>query len=38
MTRFLSLEVREIAYAWFIATNEEGTTGWIPAEVTVSID
>ena len=30
------LEVKEIAYAWFIATNEEEITGWIPAEVTVS--
>jgi len=32
------LEVKKIANAWFLATNEEGITGWIPAEVTVSID
>ena len=30
------LEVKEIAYAWLIATNEEGITGWIPAETIVS--
>lgn len=30
------LEVKEIAYAWLIATNEDGVTGWIPAEVVVS--
>jgi len=32
------LEVKEVAYAWLIATNEEGITGWIPAEVTISAD
>jgi len=31
------LEVREIVYAWLLATNAEGTTGWIPAEVVVSV-
>jgi len=31
------VEVREIAYAWLYATNEEGATGWIPAEVVVSV-
>ena len=30
------LEVQEIVNAWLIATNEQGTTGWIPAEVVVS--
>jgi len=32
------LEVREIVYAWLLATNEKGITGWIPAEVVLSID
>jgi len=32
------LEVKEIAYAWLLATNEQGITGWIPAEITVSIN
>lgn len=31
------LEVQEIAYAWLIATNQQGITGWIPAEVVVSV-
>jgi len=30
------VEVKEIVYAWLLATNEAGTTGWIPAEVVVS--
>jgi hypothetical protein len=30
------LEVREIVYAWLIATNQNGVTGWIPAESVVS--
>jgi hypothetical protein len=30
------LEVQEIVYAWLIATNENGVTGWIPAEKVVS--
>jgi hypothetical protein len=32
------LEVREIVYAWLIATNENGVTGWIPAESVVSVN
>ena len=31
------LEVREIVNAWLIATNEKGVTGWIPAEVVISV-
>ena len=31
------LDVNEIVYAWIIATNNESITGWIPAEITVSI-
>ena len=31
------LEVREIVNAWLLATNEQGTTGWIPAEMVVSV-
>ena len=31
------LTVQEIVNAWVIATNEQGVTGWIPAEVVVSI-
>jgi len=31
------VEVNEIIYAWLLATNEKGITGWIPAEVVVSI-
>ena len=30
------LEVLEIVNAWLIAKNENGTVGWIPAEVVVS--
>ena len=30
------LRVDEIVYAWLLATNEEGVTGWIPAESVVS--
>lgn len=30
------LEVKEITYAWLLATNGEGITGWIQAEVVVS--
>lgn len=32
-----TLEVKEIVYAWLIAANEEGETGWIPAETVVSV-
>jgi len=32
------LEVREIVYAWLLATNERGITGWIPAEVVSSVN
>jgi hypothetical protein len=31
------LEVQEIVYGWLIATNENGVTGWIPAESVVSV-
>ena len=31
------LEVREIVYAWLLATNAKGITGWIPAESVISI-
>jgi hypothetical protein len=31
------LEVQEIVYAWLIATNSKGITGWIPAEAVVSV-
>ena len=31
------LEVREIVYAWLIATNERDVTGWIPAESAVTV-
>ncbi len=31
-----SLEVGEIINAWLIAKNENGATGWIPAESVVS--
>jgi len=31
------LEVREVVNAWLIATNENGVTGWIPAEAVVSV-
>ena len=30
------LEVHEIVYAWLLATNAEGLTGWIPAESVLS--
>ena len=30
------LEVREIVFAWLLATNENGVTGWIPAESVMS--
>ena len=30
------LEVQEIVYAWLVATNENGITGWIPAESVLS--
>jgi len=30
------LEVREIVYAWIIATNGDGVKGWIPAESVLS--
>jgi len=30
------LEVQEIVYAWLMATNENGITGWIPAESVLS--
>ena len=32
------LEVREIINAWLFAKNENGVTGWIPAESVVSVD
>ena len=32
------LDVQEIVYAWLLATNDRGVTGWIPAECVVSID
>jgi hypothetical protein len=31
------LEVREIIYAWLVASNDNGEIGWIPAEVVVSM-
>jgi hypothetical protein len=31
------LEVREIVYAWLLATDTKGITGWIPAESVISI-
>ena len=31
------LEVQEIVNAWLVATNENGQTGWIPAEVVISV-
>ena len=30
------LEVWEIIHAWLLATNEQGITGWIPAEAVVA--
>jgi len=32
------LEVQKIVYAWLIATNKSGVTGWIPAESVVSVN
>ena len=32
------LEVQEIAHAWLLATNKEGQTGWITADVVVSAE
>ena len=32
------LEVVEIVNAWLVATNENGQTGWIPAEAVVSVN
>lgn len=31
------LEVQEIVYAWILATNDQGKTGWIPAECVMSV-
>jgi len=31
------LEVKEIVYAWLIAADSEGITGWIPAEAVISL-
>jgi len=31
------LQVKEIVYAWLIATNESGVIGWIPAEAVTSV-
>jgi len=32
------VEVNEIVYAWLLATNNKGITGWVPAENVVSVD
>jgi len=32
------VEVHEIIYSWLIATNQNGVTGWVPAEKTVSVE
>jgi len=32
------LEVQEIVNAWLLATNEKSVTGWIPAEIVVSVN
>ena len=32
------VEVKEIVYAWLFATNENGVTGWIPAEAVLSLN
>ena len=32
------LEVQDVVYAWLMAMNENGVTGWIPAESVVSVD
>ena len=31
------LEIKEIVNAWLVAANENGQTGWIPAESVISI-
>jgi len=31
------LAVEEIVFAWLLATNDKGVTGWIPAECVVSL-
>ena len=31
------LEVCEIVNAWLLATNDQGTTGWVSAETVVSV-
>jgi hypothetical protein len=31
------IEAHEIVNAWLLATNEDGSTGWIPAESVVSV-
>ncbi len=32
------LQVREIVYAWLLATNAQGQIGWIPAESVISCE
>ena len=32
------LEVQKIFYAWLLATNAKGITGWIPAQSVISIE
>ena len=32
------LEVQEIVYAWLLATNDKGVSGWIPAECVISVN
>jgi len=32
------VDVQEIVYAWLLATNSKGITGWIPAEIVVSVE
>ena len=32
------VEVQEIHHAWLLATDEQGTTGWIPSAVVISIN
>lgn len=32
------LVVKEIIFAWLLATNDKGITGWIPAECVISVD
>jgi hypothetical protein len=31
------LDVREIIHSWLVVVNEEGLTGWIPAEKVISL-